>query len=49
MAVYTQVSEQEVSQCLQNYEIGDLVTLKGIAQGVENSNFLLETTTGKYI
>lgn len=49
MAVYTQVSEQEVSQCLQNYEIGDLVTLKGIAQGVENSNFLLVTTTGKYI
>ncbi|MDI2112458.1 homoserine kinase [Commensalibacter nepenthis] len=49
MAVYTQVSEQEVSECLQNYEIGDLVSLKGIAQGVENSNFLLGTTTGKYI
>lgn len=49
MAVYTQVSEQEVSQCLKNYEIGDLVMLKGIAQGVENSNFLLVTTAGKYI
>lgn len=49
MAVYTQVTELEVSNCLKNYEIGELVTLKGIAQGVENSNFLLLTTTGQYI
>ncbi|MDI2090713.1 homoserine kinase [Commensalibacter oyaizuii] len=49
MAVYTQVSEQEVIQCLKNYDIGTLVMLKGIAQGVENSNFLLKTTSGQYI
>lgn len=49
MAVYTKVTEQEVSRILQNYAIGQLVKLTGIAQGVENSNFLLETTTGKYI
>lgn len=49
MAVYTNVSEQQVSSCLQNYPIGQLVRLKGIAQGVENSNFLLDTTQGKYI
>lgn len=49
MAVYTNVTEQEAIHFLQEYEIGTLVTLKGIAQGVENSNFLLITTTGKYI
>lgn len=49
MAVYTDVSEEQVSSCLQYYAIGQLVQLKGIAQGVENSNFLLETTQGKFI
>lgn len=49
MAVYTEVTEQEAASCLKEYEIGQLTGLKGIAQGVENSNFLLETTQGKYI
>ncbi len=49
MAVYTNVTDHELITCLQNYNIGQLVRFKGIAQGVENSNFLIETTKGKYI
>lgn len=49
MAVYTNVTEQEAAELLREYAIGELVTLKAIAQGVENSNFLLTTTTGNYI
>lgn len=49
MAVYTEISRSELEQFLTGYAIGTLVSFKGIAEGVENSNFLLVTTTGKYI
>lgn len=49
MAVYTQVSTAEASRFLDDYALGDLQALTGIRQGVENSNFRLETTKGRYI
>ena len=49
MAVYTQVSAEAASELLRNYDAGELVTLKGIAEGVENSNYYLETTHSRYI
>ncbi|PKR87655.1 homoserine kinase [Pleomorphomonas diazotrophica] len=49
MAVYTDVSDEELSDFLTRYDIGALVSCKGIAEGVENSNFLLGTETGRFI
>ncbi len=49
MAVYTEVSAEELDALLERYEIGALVALKGIAEGVENSNFFLETDRGQFI
>ncbi|MEO5322063.1 homoserine kinase [Mesorhizobium sp. CC13] len=49
MAVYTDVTEGELEAFLRNYPVGDLLSYKGIAEGTENSNFLLHTTTGSYI
>jgi len=49
MAVYTDVSDEELQQFLAGYDIGTLLAYKGIAEGVENSNFLLHTTEGFFI
>lgn len=49
MAVYTDISEIELSAFLARYEIGDLLSYKGIAEGVENSNFLLHASSAPYI
>ena len=49
MAVYTDISEIELAAFLRDYEIGELLSYKGIAEGVENSNFLLHTSSGSYI
>jgi homoserine kinase type II len=49
MAVYTEVSDEELTRFLTRYDIGALVGYKGIAEGVENSNFLLTTEKGHYI
>src|ERR1700692_3176995 len=49
MAVYTDVAADELAEFLGAYEIGDLLSYKGIAEGVENSNFLLHTTAGYFI
>lgn len=49
MAVYTEVSDEDLSRFLTEYDIGDVVSAKGIAEGVENSNYLLQTTGGLYI
>jgi homoserine kinase type II len=49
LAVYTDVSDEELQQFLAGYDIGALLAYKGIAEGVENSNFLLHTTTGFFI
>lgn len=44
MAVYTQVPAEDIDAFLTRYDAGRLVSAKGIAEGVENSNYLLETT-----
>src|SRR6202162_5911815 len=49
MAVYTDVTDEELQQFLTGYRIGSLLSYKGIAEGVENSNFLLHTTEGFFI
>ena len=49
MAVYTKVSEPELAAFLQNYDIGTLESYTGIKQGVQNTNYALRTTTGRYI
>ncbi|MEP9370922.1 homoserine kinase [Mesorhizobium sp. KR1-2] len=49
MAVYTDVSESELGAFLKEYSIGELLSYKGIAEGSENSNFLLHTTSSSYI
>jgi len=49
MAVYTEVSDQALADFLGEYDIGEARAFKGIAEGVENSNYYLETTTGRFI
>jgi homoserine kinase type II len=49
MAVYTEVSDDALTAFLTEYDIGALVAFRGIAEGVENSNFSLRTTTGDFI
>jgi homoserine kinase type II len=49
MAVYTEVSDEGVAAFLADYDIGSVVAFRGIAEGVENSNFSLRTTGGDYI
>jgi homoserine kinase type II len=49
MAVYTEVSDQELTTFLCDYDIGLAVSFKGIAEGVENSNYLLRTDRGTFI
>ncbi len=46
MAVYTEVSDEELLEFLAHYELGELLSCKGIAEGVENSNYYLHTGTG---
>jgi homoserine kinase type II len=43
MAVYTEVADDELFAFLADYDIGEVVSIKGIAEGVENSNYLLQT------
>jgi homoserine kinase type II len=49
MAVYTQVSAEALSALLDLYDAGSLVSAKGIAEGVENSNYLVDTTANRFI
>ncbi len=49
MAVYTHVSAEAMVRFLDRFEVGALVSAKGIAEGVENSNYLVETTRGRFI
>src|SRR5215469_17509015 len=49
MAVYTDVSAEDLTRFLSGYDIGELLSYKGIAEGVENSNFLVHTSTGNFI
>jgi homoserine kinase type II len=49
MSVFTPVSGAEASALLAHYSLGELESLEGIAQGIENTNFFLTTTTGRYV
>ncbi len=49
MAVYTEVDDNALADFLANYDIGPAIAFKGIAEGVENSNYLLETPKSRFI
>ena len=46
MAVYTHVSAEALGAFLARYDCGELLSAKGIAEGVENSNYLVDTSAG---
>jgi homoserine kinase type II len=48
MAVYTDITDAELQALLADFDLGQPLSFKGIAEGIENSNFLLETETGRY-
>jgi homoserine kinase type II len=49
MAVYTHVSAEALADFLTRFDVGELISAKGIAEGVENSNYLIDTTKGRFI
>src|SRR5205085_6380117 len=49
MAVYTDVPDDELQTFAAQYAIGEVISCKGIAEGVENSNYLLRTESGTFI
>jgi homoserine kinase type II len=49
MAVYTHVSDEALRDFLAHYDVGEVLSFKGIAEGVENSNYLLKTTQSTFI
>jgi len=49
VAVYTDVAAEDLAAFLAGYDIGELLAYKGIAEGVENSNFLVHTSRGYFI
>ncbi|MGE3066159.1 MAG: homoserine kinase [Hyphomicrobiaceae bacterium] len=48
MAVYTEVSDDDLAEFVDSYGLGQLLSYKGIAEGVENTNYLLHTESGPY-
>ena len=49
MAVYTEVSDEEIEALAASYGLGHVLSYKGIAEGVENTNYLMATDRGRYI
>lgn len=49
MAVYTEVSDEDLETFMRAYGLGEILGCKGIAEGIENSNFLVTTTDGPFI
>src|SRR5216684_9321043 len=49
MAVYTDVAAEDLTRFLAGYDVGELLSYKGIAEGVENSNFLVHSSAGNFI
>lgn len=49
MAVYTKVDDHTLNSFLEGYDVGEAISFKGIAEGVENSNYLLETDQDRFI
>jgi len=48
MAVYTEVSDDDLAEFIASYDLGALLSYKGIAEGVENTNYLVHTEKGPY-
>lgn len=48
MAVYTDITDEDLAALLADFDLGAPLTFKGIAEGVQNSNFMLETETGRF-
>ena len=49
MAVYTEVGDDDLELFVAEYDLGPVLSCKGIAEGVENTNYLIHTSTGSYI
>ena len=49
MAVYSHIENNEISKFLHNYEIGSLIKVEGILEGIENTNYKITTSKNKYI
>ncbi len=49
MAVFTEVDARDLEDFWGQYDLGEVESLKGIAEGVENSNFFVETASARYI
>lgn len=49
MAVYTEITDEELAAFIASYGLGAVLSCKGIAEGVENTNYLVTTQTGRYI
>jgi homoserine kinase type II len=49
MAVYTDLTDEDLTRFVAEYDLGSVLSCKGIAEGVENSNFLLQTDFGSFI
>jgi len=49
MAVFTPVSDDDARELLQHYDLGELVSLRGITAGIENTNYFLNTTRGEFV
>jgi homoserine kinase type II len=49
MAVYTEVSDEELAAFIASYGLGELLSFKGIAEGVENTNYFMHATGGTFI
>jgi homoserine kinase type II len=49
VAVYTEVTDEELSAFIATYDIGPVLSCKGIAEGVENTNYFLHTSGGSFI
>ena len=49
MAVYTEVTDEDLSSFIASYGLGELLSYKGIAEGVENTNYIVHTSKGTFI
>jgi homoserine kinase type II len=49
MSVFTTVTPDDMATWLQRYTLGTLTGLRGIAAGIENTNYFLDTTEGRYV